>query len=69
MPPGHVARAWCCVSHACPCSKVIIVNRLPLFQLEEYFRRYSFQPGMVNLSPSNPISPTIGEVLEVAGLA
>jgi hypothetical protein len=48
---------------------VIIVNRLPLFQLEEYFRRYSFQPGMVNLSPSNPISPTIGEVLEVAGLA
>lgn len=47
---------------------MIIVNRLPPFQLEEYFRRYSFQPGMVNLSPSNPISPTIGEVLELAGL-
>ena len=47
---------------------MIIVDRLPIFQLEEYFRRYSFQPGMVNLSASNPISPTIGEVLELAGL-
>lgn len=45
------------------------MKRPPLhcFELEEWFRRYAFCPGMVNLSPSNPISPTIGEVLALAG--
>ncbi|MGO9335694.1 MAG: pyridoxal phosphate-dependent aminotransferase [Acidimicrobiales bacterium] len=44
------------------------MNRLPRFELEDFFRRFAFQPEMVNLSPSNPISPTIGEILELAGL-
>jgi aspartate/methionine/tyrosine aminotransferase len=45
-----------------------MVNRLPSFELEDFFRRFAFTPKMVNLSPSNPISPTVGEVFELCGL-
>jgi len=41
---------------------------LPTFELEAWFRRYAFEPGMVNLSPSNPPSPTLGQLLELAGM-
>ena len=44
------------------------MNRLPRFELEDFFRRFAFQPEMINLSPSSPVSPTIGELLELAGL-
>lgn len=44
------------------------MNELPRFELEDFFRRFSFRPGMVNLSPSNPISPTIGDILALAQL-
>ena len=45
------------------------MKRSPIqcFELEEWFRSFAFRPGMVNLSPSNPISPTIGELLDLAG--
>ena len=42
-------------------------SRLPCFELEEWFRRFAFVPGMVNLSPSNPVSPTVGDLLELTG--
>jgi len=42
-------------------------SRLPCFELEEWFRRFAFVPGMVNLSPSNPASPTVGDLLELTG--
>jgi aspartate/methionine/tyrosine aminotransferase len=45
-----------------------MVNRFPRFELEDYFRRFAFKQEMVNLSPSNPISPTVGEILEIAGM-
>lgn len=46
------------------------MRRPPLecFALEEWFRRFAFRPGMINLSPSNPISPTLGELVELAGV-
>lgn len=47
------------------------MKRPPLqcFELEEWFRRFAFRPGMINLSPSNPISPTIGELVDLAGVS
>ncbi len=43
------------------------VGDLPVFALEEWFRRFAFEPDMVNLSASNPISPTVGELLALTG--
>lgn len=43
-------------------------QRLEVFELETWFRRYAFEPGMVNLSPSNPASLSVAELLELAGV-
>jgi aspartate/methionine/tyrosine aminotransferase len=46
------------------------MKRSPLqrFELEAWFRNFAFRPGMVNLSPSDPVSPTIGELVSLAGV-
>ncbi len=51
-----------------PSANEVVVNRFTRFELEHFFRRFAFQPDMINLSPSNPISPTVGDILELAGL-
>ncbi len=42
-------------------------RRLPVFALEEWFRRFAFEEAMVNLSPSNPRSPSLTQLCELAG--
>jgi aspartate/methionine/tyrosine aminotransferase len=44
------------------------VEPMPTFALEEWFRRFAFIPGMINLSPSNPLAPSLAELLDQAGL-
>ncbi|MHB1510817.1 MAG: aminotransferase class I/II-fold pyridoxal phosphate-dependent enzyme [Acidimicrobiales bacterium] len=44
-----------------------MAEQLPVFALEEWFRRFAFVPGMTNLSPSNPSSPRVAELLALSG--
>ncbi len=44
------------------------MTTLPRFELEDWFRTYAFRPEMINLSPSGPASPSIGELLGLAKL-
>ncbi len=44
-----------------------MAEQLPIFELEEWFRRFAFVPGMTNLSPSNPSSPSVAELLALGG--
>ena len=44
-----------------------MAEQLPVFELEEWFRRFAFVPGMTNLSPSNPSSPSVAELLALSG--
>jgi len=46
-----------------------VLRPLPTFDLEAWFRRYAFEPAMVNLSPSNPSAPSLGQLLELAGVS
>ena len=68
FPRSHQRRG--AIFHPCESSIGKRGRREPIHSswFEHFFRRFAFQPDMINLSPSNPISPTVGDILELAGL-